>query len=140
MRSFRILLAVLLLGAGCAQALSTSVLNGINSVPEGEYAAYLFGTDAGERVKVLLLKSPGSDVDIVAYSSQIVITRSTPREAMTLLGKGRSLSVEQVSLNGKPVGYLLISDRELLAAHSLRIDLFARSGKIYFSISKTGHY
>ena len=140
MKIFKVLLALLLLSAGCSQALRTFALNDINSIPEAEYMAYMFSADAGERLKVVLLRDPGSDVDVVAYSSQIVITKGKPREVLTFLGKSRSLSVERVSLDGKTVGYLIVSDRELFAARSLRVDLFARGGKIYFSIMKTGYY
>ncbi len=138
MKRLSVLLVLLLVSTGCARSLRTVALGDINSVPEAVYDAYIFSADGG--LKAVLLKGPGSSVDVVAYSSEIVVIRGTPREVLAFLGKNLHPSVEGVNLDGKTVGYLLISDRKLFEARSLRVDLFARGGKIYFAITKTGYY
>jgi len=137
MKLLGVLLIVLLLSAGCSKSLRTIALSDVSSIPDVAYMAYIFSADDGEKLKVIMLKGPGSNVDVVAYSSEIIVIKGKPREVLALLGENRAVSIEKVTLDDKTVGYLLISDRELLEARSLRVDLLVRSGKIYFSITKT---
>ncbi len=141
MKSLKVLFLALLLGAGCAQVMSTATLDSMSSVPEAAYTAYMFRSDAGEKLRVIFLRSPDSDVEVVPYSLQIATAKSTAQEALVFLEAEKpdyTLSIKSVHFNGKIVGYLLTSAQRS-AAQFTEISLFARGGKIYFSISRPGY-
>jgi hypothetical protein len=125
--------------AGCAQTVSTYSLGSIDSPPSTTYTMYQYSSGAGERLRVVLLKHPESNVEIVPYSVQIVETKGTLEDAYRFIDRGnlfRHTSVLGVAYKGKTVGYLMEHRRHTFSRDEIRVDFFERDGKVYFSVTE----
>ena len=100
------------------------------------YVVYAFSTGEAERFRVAFLKSPESDVEVVALSSKMGQGRGTFEDAMKFVRSGagyRDVDVQSVTYNGKIIGYLLTQSAVSgLQRQRLAVDVYERGGKIYF--------
>jgi hypothetical protein len=127
---------IFLFAAGCMQAIHMQTLTRTNSIPDVNYAVYAFSTGEGERFRVAFLKSPESDVEVVALSRKMGQARGTFEDAMRFVQSGagyRDVDVQSVTYNGKIIGYLLTQSAVSgLQRQRLAVDVYERGGKIYF--------
>lgn len=100
------------------------------------YVMYVFSTGETERFRAAFLKSPESDVEVVAASSQIIEARGSFEDGMKFMRGGagyRDVDVQSVTYNGKIIGYLLTqSVVSALQRQRLSVNVYERGGRIYF--------
>ena len=133
------LLLVSLAFSGCAQTVSTHGMKDINSIPMTKHTLYLYSSGEGERFRVVLMKSPESDIEIVPYSVQITTVSGTLEDAVFFMKKSRiykDISFERVTYKSKLIGYLLTFGRSTFAQESIEVDLYERAGKVYFAVQE----
>ena len=148
MKSFKVLILLLLSVSGCVQAVQTELMGSYDAVPRLNYVIYLYSSGVGERLRTVFLKNPESDVEIVPYSAGIIKTSGTFDDAMAFMQRGisyQSVQVEKVTYKGKSIGYLLTFPAfsayyNTLERESLVVNLFERDGKVYFSVSERRYF
>lgn len=127
---------ILLFPAGCMQAIQMQTIQRTNSIPDMTYVMYVFSTGETERFRAAFLKSPESDVEVVAASSQIREARGSFEDGMKFMRGGagyRDVDVQSVMYNGKIIGYLLTqSVVSALQRQRLSVNVYERGGRIYF--------
>ena len=126
--------------AGCAvRTVSTHSLGSIDLPPATIYTMYQYSSGAGGHLRAVFLKHPESDVEIVPYSVQIDEKKGTLEDAYRFMDKGyffKNTSVLGVSYKGKTIGYLMENRQHIFSRDEIRVDLFERHGKVYFSVTE----
>lgn len=127
---------IFLFPAGCMQAIHMQAILRTDSIPNMTYEVYVFSMGEAERFRAAFLKSPESDVEVVAASSQIRQARGTFEDAMNFMRSGagyKDVDVQSVTYNGKIIGYLLTqSVVPGLSRQKVAVSVYERGGKIYF--------
>lgn len=127
---------IFLFPAGCMQAMQMQNIQRTDSIPDVTYAVYVYSAGAAERFRAAFLKSPESDVEVVAASSKIKQVSARFEDAMKFMQSGAGyidVDVRSVTYNGKIIGYLLTQSVEsALQRQMISVDLYGRGGKIYF--------
>lgn len=131
-------LLLLTVSAGCAQTVRVQGVEGIESVPKLTYVIFFYSSGTADRLRAVFLKNPGSDVEVVADSVQIVMTRGTGEDAMALMQRGihEYIDVQSVSYKGNIIGYLLTQRMFYgpFARDTIEVNLYERGGKLHFSV------
>ncbi len=127
---------IFLFPAGCIQSIQMQTIQRTNSIPDLNYQIYVFSTGATERFRAAFLKSPETDVEVVAASSKIRVVRGTFEDGMNFMQSGagyRDVDVQSVTYKGKIIGYLLTqSVVPALQTQRVTVNVYQRGGKIYF--------
>jgi len=142
MRRLSVIFLILMVLAGCVQAVSTYSIDDYKTVPKGVYTAYLYSSGIGEKLRAVFLKSPDADVEVVPYSRQIITAKVTFSDALTFMekvGDFKNISIEGVKYKEKTIGYLLTFSRPLSPRETIEVNLYERDGKIYFAVTERKH-
>ena len=127
---------IVLLLAGCAQTLSFRTLDKKEGIPSISYEAYFFTAGISERSRAVFLKIPDSEVIVQPYSSEIVASTATYKEALSFMYEkrgARTISTQVVSYKDGPVGYLLRYDQAGVNMETININLTEKNGVIFFN-------
>ena len=142
MKKMRIGLLLLVLTAfACARAITTAGVGTVDSIPKTAYDMYLYTAPTTEQLRAVFLKDPDSQVEVVPYSVQITAASGTVDDAVAFIKRGagyRRLSFERVYFNGRPAGYLFMTEQHSFARKHIEVTFFERGGKIYFSPDEVG--
>lgn len=142
-RTVIVLVSVLFMG--CVQAVQLHGMGKAVSIPDNNYTLYQYSGGPGDRFRAVLLKDPGTDIEVVPFSIQITAERGTLKDALNFMRKGLySVRVEAKSVvyQGKTIGYLLTYPRYHGPYYkgSLETNIFERGGKIHFSVDERFNY
>jgi hypothetical protein len=111
----------------------------IDAIPKVSYITYVYSSGSDNKYRAVFLKSPESDLEVVPFSSNIMMTKGSFDDAMTFMRHGagyRNVDVQSVLYKGKTIGYLLTQPRYVLGKEEIEPELYERAGKIYFSVSE----
>jgi hypothetical protein len=132
-----IFLVIVVVLAGCTQAISTYSVGDINAMQKIEYTAYFYSSGVGEGLRAVFLKSSDSDIEIIPYSIQMTTGKATLEETLKFMEKGRyyrNIDYHGIAYKGKLIGYLFTYRYSSFSRDSIEINLFDRGGKVYFSV------
>jgi hypothetical protein len=137
MKKAGIFIFMILIGAGCAQSVSTQSIGSIDAIPKEDYTLFLYSAGTAERLRAVFLQSPDSGVEVVP-SNQVIKQTGTASDAIRFMEKsGIRSRVEKVMYEGRTIGYLLTSGRHSFAAREwIDVSLYERGGKIYFTATE----
>jgi hypothetical protein len=130
-----VLLLILLSAVACAQAVTTSGIGTIDSIPKAAYMLYSYVAPATPQLRAVFLRSPDAGVEVVPYSVQITVSTGTAEDALAFLESGpgfKRTSFQRVEFRGKTIGYLLMPERHIFARRYIEVNFYERDGKIYF--------
>lgn len=122
---------------GCSLTpLQTYTLANYHSVAAMKYTLYLYSSG---QLKAVFLKSPEANVEVLAYSPEIIQASGTPEDVMAFMRRGiyRNIDVKSVEFKDKVIGYLF-TYREIgvtAGPSYLVVDLFERNDKIFLDIN-----
>jgi hypothetical protein len=141
---YTIFLLIVLISA-CAYPVSSIRLEEADTIPQKRFETYLYSAGIAETFRAVLLKDPDSPVEVVPYTVQIRKAIGTFDDAMLFVSRGRlykGVHVRSVLYNGERVGYLLTQLRSYGPYYMgyIEVNLFERSGKIYFSVDENIFY
>lgn len=133
----RIVALLFLTALGCAPSVNLYSIDNIRAIPEDTYTGYFFSAGEGERLRVVLLKSRESDVEIVPQSVQIIRKDTSLEDAIFFMrerGIYRNVEVQEVRFEGRLIGYLLSHSVFLLSKRWIDVSLLMQNGKLYYSV------
>ncbi len=123
---------------GCAQSISMRPVKNTDSIERISFTTYLYSSGHGERMRVVFLKSPETNILVVPTASQVRITTGRLDEAMSFMRKTasqRDISIEEVKYMDKVIGYLIkYVEHSSYSRDWLDISFTESDGKIYLSI------
>jgi hypothetical protein len=127
----------------CAQAVTTTGIWTLDSIPKATYTMYAYATSATPQLRAVFLKTTDAGVEVVPYSVQITTATGTVDDALAFVEKGvgyKQTFFQRVEFRGKTIGYLLVTERHSFGRRYININLYERDGKIYFAPSEPGAY
>lgn len=122
---------------GCVpSAIKTTALEA-HKIPEAKYETYLYEGGMARRWRAVLLKDANSPYAIEPGSVLVSPAVGTYAEAMEFLKlsfRNAGIKTEQVTLHGKPVGYLMTTIPDIGDNDWIEILLYEKPGKVIFDI------
>lgn len=130
------LLCMSFLPACVPSAIKTTAFES-RKIPETKYETYLYEGGSGRRWRAVFLKDPNSPYMIEPGSvlvSPAVGSYADAMEFMKLTFRNSGIKTEQVTLHGKPVGYLMTVMPDIGEVHWFQVLLYEKPGKVIFDI------
>lgn len=134
-----VLLALLCISSlsGCAPSAIRIDNYQASLIPEAKYETFLYEGGNGRRWRAVLLKNPASPYAIEPGSLLVSPAVGSYADAMAFLKitfRTSGIKTEQVTMHGKPVGYLMTTMPDVGEIYWFEVLLYEKNGKVIFDI------
>jgi hypothetical protein len=136
---FSVLLALLCMTflPGCVPSAIKTTAFEAQKIPEAKYETYLYEGGMGRRWRAALLKDTSSPYAIEPGSVFVMPAVGSYADAMAFMKitfRTSGINTEQVTMHGKPVGYLMTTMPDVGEIYWFEVLLYEKAGKVIFDI------